>query len=113
MGNRISDIGKIRNVSGEKRLRVFDGKKPAKLGTEKNPAVVSVQTEARLKEVTSAFEEKGWKYRIELEPDKPEDIADLTRLLNPLKPKIAEKKVGRNEPCPCGSGKKYKNCCGQ
>ena len=22
-----------------------------------------------------------------------------------------EKKVGRNEPCPCGSGKKYKNCC--
>jgi hypothetical protein len=24
---------------------------------------------------------------------------------------IAEK-VGRNEPCPCGSGKKAKNCCG-
>ncbi|MDR0462308.1 MAG: preprotein translocase subunit SecA [Christensenellaceae bacterium] len=23
------------------------------------------------------------------------------------------KEVGRNEPCPCGSGKKYKNCCGQ
>ena len=23
-----------------------------------------------------------------------------------------EKKVGRNEPCPCGSGKKYKKCCG-
>ena len=22
------------------------------------------------------------------------------------------KKVGRNEPCPCGSGKKYKKCCG-
>ncbi len=25
----------------------------------------------------------------------------------------AEKKIGRNDPCPCGSGKKYKNCCGQ
>ena len=23
-----------------------------------------------------------------------------------------EKKVSRNEPCPCGSGKKYKRCCG-
>ncbi|MBL8228057.1 MAG: SEC-C domain-containing protein [Bryobacterales bacterium] len=23
------------------------------------------------------------------------------------------KKVGRNEPCPCGSGKKYKKCCAQ
>ena len=22
-------------------------------------------------------------------------------------------KVGRNDPCPCGSGKKYKNCCGE
>ena len=24
-----------------------------------------------------------------------------------------EKKIGRNDPCPCGSGKKYKNCCGK
>jgi hypothetical protein len=27
-------------------------------------------------------------------------------------PYIARRKVGRNEPCPCGSGKKYKKCCG-
>lgn len=26
---------------------------------------------------------------------------------------IVGKKVGRNEPCPCGSGKKYKQCCGR
>jgi preprotein translocase subunit SecA len=26
---------------------------------------------------------------------------------------LVEKKVARNDPCPCGSGKKYKNCCGQ
>lgn len=24
---------------------------------------------------------------------------------------VKDKKIGRNEPCPCGSGKKYKNCC--
>ena len=24
-----------------------------------------------------------------------------------------EKKIGRNDPCPCGSGKKYKKCCGR
>lgn len=29
------------------------------------------------------------------------------------KPVTAEKKVGRNDPCPCGSGKKYKQCCGK
>lgn len=28
-------------------------------------------------------------------------------------PKKKENKVGRNDPCPCGSGKKYKNCCGK
>ena len=27
--------------------------------------------------------------------------------------KEAGQKVGRNDPCPCGSGKKYKNCCGK
>lgn len=26
---------------------------------------------------------------------------------------VKQNKVGRNEPCPCGSGKKYKNCCGK
>ncbi|MDD3382979.1 MAG: SEC-C metal-binding domain-containing protein, partial [Bacilli bacterium] len=25
---------------------------------------------------------------------------------------VKSSKVGRNDPCPCGSGKKYKNCCG-
>ena len=29
------------------------------------------------------------------------------------KPVIAETKVGRNDPCPCGSGKKYKQCHGK
>jgi len=29
------------------------------------------------------------------------------------KPKKAAKKIGRNDPCPCGSGKKYKQCCGK
>ena len=91
----------------------LDDKKTAKLGTEKNPAVVTVQTKKRLKEVTAQFKEKGWKYTIELEPDKLENITDLEILLNPLKTKIAEKKVGRNESCPCGSGKKYKKCCGK
>lgn len=27
-------------------------------------------------------------------------------------PPVSEVKVGRNDPCPCGSGKKFKKCCG-
>jgi preprotein translocase subunit SecA len=28
-------------------------------------------------------------------------------------PRVSGKKIGRNDPCPCGSGKKYKHCCGR
>jgi len=31
----------------------------------------------------------------------------------PKKPFRREQKIGRNDPCPCGSGKKYKKCCGR
>jgi SWIM/SEC-C metal-binding protein len=93
--------------------KLFDGKKTAKLGTQKNPAHVNVQTKKRVKELESVFKKNGWKGSIELDPDKPEDTNDLELLLNPPKTTIAKKKVGRNEPCPCGSGKKHKKCCGK
>jgi SWIM/SEC-C metal-binding protein len=93
--------------------KIFDGRKTAKLGTEKNPAAVHVETKTRMVEVAAFFKKNDWIYTIELEPDKPEDINDLELLLNPPETVIAEKKTGRNEPCSCGSGKKYKKCCGQ
>lgn len=43
----------------------------------------------------------------------PEQLAQL-RALYGRKPKQMVRKhakVGRNDPCPCGSGKKFKNCC--
>ena len=37
----------------------------------------------------------------------------VERVNNKAKPVKSAGKVGRNDPCPCGSGKKYKNCCGR
>jgi len=85
----------------------------AKLGTKKKPAIVRVQTEERGQEIAAICAEHGWHYIIGLEPDKSEDISDVDRLLNPSVTKTADKKIGRNAPCPCGSGKKYKKCCGK
>jgi SWIM/SEC-C metal-binding protein len=93
--------------------KIFDGKKEAKLGTKKYPAVVNVKTKKRMKEVTSIFEEHGWEYTVELDKSKPEDVTDLEILSNTPEPVKVDKKIGRNEPCPCGSGKKYKKCCGK
>ena len=50
--------------------KIFDGVKTTKIGTEKKPAVVNVQTKKRMKEVAAISEKHGWKYTLELEPDK-------------------------------------------
>jgi Uncharacterized protein conserved in bacteria len=39
-----------------------------------------------------------------------EENKDITK--KKIDPKRPEKKMRRNEPCYCGSGKKYKHCCG-
>ena len=41
------------------------------------------------------------------------DLYDIARSLGPRIAPAFSVKIGRNEPCPCGSGKKYKKCCGQ
>lgn len=42
-----------------------------------------------------------------------EDWDDERQLVEPEQPYRAPAKVGRNESCPCGSGKKFKKCCGR
>jgi preprotein translocase subunit SecA len=46
------------------------------------------------------------------EPQQPEEGAEPEAQLN-LPVRREAPKVGRNEPCPCGSGRKYKDCCGK
>ena len=42
----------------------------------------------------------------------PEEVAQAPAA--PRAPIVRDgRKVGRNDPCPCGSGKKYKQCCGK
>ena len=57
----------------------------------------------------------NWLYELkEWEPilsdEKRKEIAKAYRQSNIF---VREAKVGRNDPCPCGSGKKYKACCGK
>jgi hypothetical protein len=37
----------------------------------------------------------------------------IVNVLKPSNPAVIVEKIGRNDPCPCGSGKKYKKCCGK
>ena len=97
----------------------------AKLGTEKKPVRFRVQTEERMQQIASLCDQKGWKFIGGYEPDEPEDISEVEYMLDPhafkSQPRMRNSvsmtiahespKIGRNQPCPCGSGKKYKKCC--
>lgn len=88
----------------------------AKLGTKQKPAIVRVATDQKAEEIFSLCSRQGWKVVIGIEPDKPEDISDVEKLLGiknveNKKTVVKEINIGRNDPCLCGSGKKYKKCC--
>jgi len=40
-------------------------------------------------------------------------VSEAAAAVDKVKPVRTGPKVGRNDPCPCGSGKKYKQCCGR
>ena len=83
----------------------------AKLGTKQKPAVVRVQMQERASEILKKCNENGWQVIVGIEPDNEEDISDVNKLLGltdeNTKTVYNVEKVGRNDPCPCGSGKKY------
>ena len=84
----------------------------AKVGTEKLPALVQVKDEKRADEIRDVCNKNGWFVEVTIKPEEPEDVSAVDQLLNPPET-ITAQKVGRNDPCSCGSGKKYKQCCGK
>ncbi len=77
-----------------------------KFDTVKTLHVIQFQ----LQEDQAAAEAEAFAKQMEIEQRQQEAQRSLN--LGEQNP-MAEKKIARNEPCPCGSGKKYKNCCGK
>jgi preprotein translocase subunit SecA len=53
-----------------------------------------------------------WLFHIQVAPEVKRHAAAAPTTKG-AEPRVQKKKPGRNDPCPCGSGKKYKNCCGK
>jgi preprotein translocase subunit SecA len=72
---------------------------------------VTVETKTQRKQLTTIEDEKGGDldYRQGMRAGAPNSAPSNEK----AKPFVSDKKVGRNDPCPCGSGKKYKKCCGK
>ena len=74
-------------------------------------------------EMIASIREDTARMMLTLQIKKPEDAPKREQVANPISTNAGQddpqsrtikknKKVGRNDPCPCGSGKKYKKCCG-
>jgi preprotein translocase subunit SecA len=62
---------------------------------------------------TSAFGQTGGQPGAAGRSQSSDIVSEAAAALDKSKPVRAGPKVGRNDPCPCGSGKKYKHCCGR
>jgi SWIM/SEC-C metal-binding protein len=83
-----------------------------KHGSKKHPISITVTNEARQAEIESQLKENNIFANITLDSEAEENIGELEMVLNKPTTVVLEKTPNRNDPCSCGSGKKYKKCCG-
>jgi preprotein translocase subunit SecA len=78
---------------------------------EEEPTPVGVSAQQRQAAQNSVLD-----FTRKIERKKEKELADIQFAGGasslPKQPVLAKNKAGRNDPCPCGSGKKYKKCCG-
>ena len=102
----------MREPSPEER-RLAETRRAAAESASKQAAALEAEARQRI-QIQRAQEEQHEdmsKYRTE-KADATGGGANVNTQAAPQEPVRAEKRVGRNDPCPCGSGKKYKNCHG-
>lgn len=85
----------------------YQPKPNVKLGTVNNPLSLNVKIEQRKLEVEALIAEHDFIVNIEVNTESEEDIIELEALLNKPTTQRFEKTPERNDPCSCGSGKKY------
>ncbi|WP_045858485.1 PBPRA1643 family SWIM/SEC-C metal-binding motif protein [Teredinibacter purpureus] len=86
----------------------------SKSGSKKYPLTLVVTSEKRRQEV-EALVAKAHLYAdisVDSREGAVESISELTLHLNKSETVTLDKVPGRNDPCSCGSEKKYKKCCG-
>ncbi|MBU2953730.1 PBPRA1643 family SWIM/SEC-C metal-binding motif protein [Marinobacter sp. F3R08] len=83
-------------------------------GSRKYPLTLLVTTEARKQEIEALVADAGLYADITLDTREGavESITELTAILNKSPTVKQERLPSRNDPCSCGSGLKFKKCCG-
>ncbi|WP_428982860.1 PBPRA1643 family SWIM/SEC-C metal-binding motif protein [Paraglaciecola aquimarina] len=96
-------------------MKYGSGQNAARIsGSKKYPLALVVTNEARKLEVEALVADAGLHAMVTVDSadGAVESIAELTVILNKPRSVTAIKVPARNDPCSCGSGNKYKKCCG-
>lgn len=117
---KVSDLAAASNISIEYYMGFIDGISES-LKEDLNLESIEADTTVTIKidweklyynmlavEAHWLYNLKGWDGILSVEKRR-----ELQKLYNGTKTVVKEVKVGRNDACTCGSGKKYKKCCGK
>lgn len=99
------------DIMGKHNQGTYKPEPNVKPGSKLAPLNLTVTTAEKKSEVEKMLAEHGLFAKITLDESAQENLDELTSVLNRPKPQVFEKKPQRNDPCLCGSGKKYKKCC--
>jgi SWIM/SEC-C metal-binding protein len=100
----------------QNHIKYGNDKKPnTKAGSKKYPLTLVVTSELRKQEVETLVAEAHLYavVNVNKNEDAVESIGELNAILSRAKTVTVNKVQLRNEPCVCGSGIKYKKCCGK
>jgi SWIM/SEC-C metal-binding protein len=89
----------------------YNTKRQQKLGTANFPITLKVASEQRKEELEVLLEQHNLQATIEIDSSSAEDLSELEGIINKPKTQIVKITPKRNDPCSCGSGKKFKKCC--
>ena len=117
---KVSDLAQTFNTSVEYMMGFIDGiseslKEDLDLESIEADTKVTVKIDWEKLYYNMVSVEAHWLYNLQgwndiLSEDKRKE---LQKAFKATKTVVKEDKIGRNEPCPCGSGKKFKKCCGK
>jgi len=90
----------------------YNTKRIVKLGSKKYPLTLVVTSDEKKREIEALLTDNELFAEITVDSTSNENINELNAILNKPTTTTFDKTPSRNDPCSCGSGKKYKKCCG-
>ena len=117
---KVSDLAASHNTSVEYFMGFIDGiseslKEEIDLETIEADSTIKLDIDWTKLYFNMVAVEAHWLYNLQgWNEILPEDVRkEIQKAYRNSKTVVKEDKIGRNDACPCGSGKKYKKCCGK